>query len=78
MRLNLCFFSLDFVEMLDFLHVLTANNRVVLSPVNNNGDFIASLCYHLLIMTGANIESSNDVDGHYEGEQVSENAAGIL
>ena len=51
--------------MLEFLHLLTANNRIVFSSVNNNGEFIASLCYHLLIMTGATLpEYSNHDDGH--------------
>jgi hypothetical protein len=62
----------DFTEMLEFLHLLTANNRIVFSSVNNNGEFIASLCYHLLIMTGATLpEYSNHDDGHD-----SESAAG--
>ena len=66
----------DFTEMLEFLHLLTANNRVVFSSNNNNGEFIGSLCYHLLIMTGATLpeESSHD-DAKYGGES-SETAEG--
>jgi hypothetical protein len=53
--------------MLEFLHLLTANDRIVFSAVNNNGDFIASLCYHLLIMTGATLpEYSNHEDEKFE------------
>ena len=55
--------------MLEFLHLLTANNRVVFSAGNNNGEFIGGLCYHLLIMTGATLpEEPGRDDAKYGGE----------
>ncbi|XP_046865023.1 WD repeat and FYVE domain-containing protein 3-like isoform X2 [Xenia sp. Carnegie-2017] len=53
----------DFSDMLEFLHTLTINQRIVFSSINNNADFIASLCYHLLILTGAILpEHSNNIE----------------
>lgn len=54
---------LDFSDMLEFLHTLTINQRVVFSSINNNAEFIASLCYHLLILTGAILpEHSSNIE----------------
>ena len=62
-------FNVDFTEMLEFLHLLTANNRIVFSSVNNNAEFTASLCYHLLIMTGAILpEYTNHEEGKSDGD----------
>ena len=69
----------DFTEMLEFLHLLTANYRDVFSSVNNDGEFIAGLCYWLLIMTGATLpEPSESIDVQKLGEQTRSIAPGIV
>ncbi|XP_078381850.1 WD repeat and FYVE domain-containing protein 3-like isoform X3 [Oculina patagonica] len=40
----------DQTSLLEFLHILTTNHKLVFAPVNNEPDFIAGLCHWLLVM----------------------------
>ena len=46
----LFFMSSDQTSLLEFLHILTTNHKLVFAPVNNEPDFIAGLCHWLLVM----------------------------
>ena len=46
----LLFVSSDQTSLLEFLHILTTNHKLVFAPVNNEPDFIAGLCHWLLVM----------------------------
>ncbi|XP_048589940.1 WD repeat and FYVE domain-containing protein 3-like [Nematostella vectensis] len=40
----------DQTSLLEFLHILTTNNKLVFAPCNNEPEFIAGLCHWLLVM----------------------------
>ena len=42
--------SSDQTSLLEFLHILTTNHKLVFASVNNEPNFIAGLCHWLLVM----------------------------
>ena len=40
----------DQTSLLEFLHILTTNHKLVFAPVNSEADFVAGLCHWLLVM----------------------------
>ena len=71
------FFFSDQTSLLEFLHILTTNHKLVFASVNNEPEFIAGLCHWLLVMgthhslgvsdDRRNKENKNSEgnDGHY-------------
>ena len=43
-------FVSDQTSLLEFLHILTTNHKLVFAAVNNEPEFIAGLCHWLLVM----------------------------
>lgn len=41
---------LDQTSLLEFLHILTTNHKLVFAPVNSEPEFVAGLCHWLLVM----------------------------
>ena len=55
------FLSLDQTSLLEFLHILTTNHKLVFAPVNNEPEFIMGLCHWLLVMGTHKSLGANDV-----------------
>ena len=43
-------FLSDQTSLLEFLHILTTNHKLVFAQVNSEPEFIAGLCHWLLVM----------------------------
>ena len=41
---------LDQTSLLEFLHILTTNHKLVFAHVNSEPEFVAGLCHWLLVM----------------------------
>lgn len=51
----------DQTSLLEFLHILTTNHKLVFAPVNNEPEFIMGLCHWLLVMGTHKSLGANDV-----------------
>lgn len=76
----LCFYSIVFLivvfasdqtSLLEFLHILTTNHKLVFAAVNNEPEFIAGLCHWLLVMGTHKSLTIND-DKKAKERQISE------
>ena len=64
------FISSDQTSLLEFLHILTTNHKLVFAPVNNEPDFIAGLCHWLLVMGTHKSLSVGDDNKKSEGDSL--------
>ena len=62
--------SSDQTSLLEFLHILTTNHKLVFAPVNNEPDFIAGLCHWLLVMGTHKSLSVGDDNKKSEGDSL--------
>ena len=60
----------DQTSLLEFLHILTTNHKLVFAPVNNEPDFIAGLCHWLLVMGTHKSLSAGDNNKKPEGDSL--------
>lgn len=51
----------DQTSLLEFLHILTTNHKVIFAPGNNEPEFIAGMCHWLLVMGTQNRRTSEPV-----------------
>jgi len=62
-------FFLDQTSLLEFLHILTTNHKLVFASVNNEPEFIAGLCHWLLVMgTHKSVDVSEKTSEELESE----------
>ena len=60
----------DQTSLLEFLHILTTNHKLVFAPVNNEPDFIAGLCHWLLVMGTHKSLSAGENNKKPEGDSL--------